>query len=259
MIFSLVERLTKLSPDSLLGSLVRAPLKLIPRDRVMRVRRGVNQGASWVAGASVHGCWLGTYESDKQELIARLATPGMTLWDVGANAGFYTLAFSRLTGPRGRVYAFEPLAENADNLRTHVRLNDVRNVTVVEAAVGAADGTVGFAVAASNAMGRVSAGASDRVVPCVTLDSFVEQHPEAAPDLLKVDIEGGESALLVGGARFLARNTPPIVLSLHGTDQQRRCGQLLESFGYSAFRLDGTALDHGAISDEILARRRGLH
>ncbi len=258
MIPSLVDLLTRLPHDSLLGSLVRAPLKLIPRDRVMTVRGGLNKGASWVAGAGIHGCWLGTYESDKQELVARLVTPGMTVWDVGANAGFYTLAFSRLTGALGRVYAFEPLPENAYNLLTHLRLNDIRNVTLVEAAVGAAEGTVGFAVAASNSMGRVSAGTSDLVVPCLTLDSFVEQHPDSAPDLLKIDIEGGESALLEGGARFLSRNTPPIVLSLHGADQQQRCGELLNSFGYAAFGLDGTALDRGATSHEILARKRGL-
>lgn len=252
---TLVERLTQVPADTLLGSLLRAPLKLIPHDHVMKVRAGLNRGASWIAGASVHGCWLGTYEAAKQQLIAKLVKPGMTVWDVGANAGFYTLAFSRLVGPRGRVYAFEPLAQNAGNLLRHLQLNDVRNVVLVQAAVGSTEGTVGFQTAASNSMGRLSPEARSYLVPCLTLDGFLERHPEAAPDLIKIDIEGGESGLLEGGGKFLRQRDPVIVLALHGAEQYRRCAELLASSGYLLFRLDGTPLQGGELTDEIYARK----
>lgn len=253
---TLVEWLTKFPPGTLVGSMVRAPLKLIPRTRVMTVRAGLNQGASWIAGSSVHGCWLGTYESEKQQLLAQRVKPGMTVWDVGANAGFYTLAFSRLVGPGGRVYAFEPLAQNADNLLAHLRLNKVGNAVLVQAALAETGGTAGFRIAASNSMGRLANAPSSYLVPCLTLDAFIDDHPDAAPDLIKADIEGGESRLLEGAARFLARNDPIIVLSLHGAEQCRRCAELLESYGYSLFGLDGRALERGAICEEIYAQKR---
>ena len=60
-----------------------------------------------IIGAGIHQCWLGTYEAEKQRAIAKLVRPGMTLYDVGAHSGFYTLLFSRLTGTRGMVYSLD--------------------------------------------------------------------------------------------------------------------------------------------------------
>ncbi len=76
------------------SSLLRAPLALIPKSAVVTVRSGINRGRKWIVGSNTHGCWLGHYERQKQELIGRLVKPGMTVFDVGANAGFYTLALS---------------------------------------------------------------------------------------------------------------------------------------------------------------------
>ena len=104
----IMRALTDLSPESALGALVRLPLRLIPPSHVITVKDGLNKGARWIVGSSIHGCWLGTYESEKQNVVSKLVRPGMVVWDVGANAGFYTLAFARLVGNTGRVYAFEP-------------------------------------------------------------------------------------------------------------------------------------------------------
>lgn len=74
--------------------LARAILSPFP----VRVRSGSNRGMTWIVGAGIHRCWLGTYESEKQNAIARFISAGMTLYDVGAHSGFYTLLFSRLHG-----------------------------------------------------------------------------------------------------------------------------------------------------------------
>lgn len=121
--------------SSFVGWLLRLPLKIIPRGSVVRIRTGLNRGMKWIVGSSTHGCWLGTYESDKQVVLSRFLKPGMTVFDVGANAGFYTLAFSRLVGDRGQVWAFEPYAINVGNLIRHIELNDLNNVNLVQAAV----------------------------------------------------------------------------------------------------------------------------
>lgn len=67
---------------SLFGRLLRLPLKLLPAGLTVPVLSGLNRGMKWKVGSSVHGCWLGFYEKDKQQLIARLIQPG----DVPATA-----------------------------------------------------------------------------------------------------------------------------------------------------------------------------
>jgi FkbM family methyltransferase len=166
----------------------------------------------------------------------------MVVWDVGANAGFYTLALSRLVGNGGRVYAFEPLAENVDNILKHVELNDLSSVIVVQAALGERDGLVGFETARLNSMGRISEQEGSYLVPAFTVDAFVAQHPDARPDLLKIDVEGAESGLLRGATQFLRKAAPDIVLALHGETQSRQCFELLTELGYTLYRLDGSPM-----------------
>ncbi len=252
----MIRALSTLGPDSVLGSLLRMPLRLIPRNSVVSVRAGLNKGARWRVGSSIHKCWLGTYESEKQELLSRLVSPGMVVWDVGANAGFYTLALSRLVGDAGRVYAFEPFAENADNILNHVRLNNLNNAVVVQAAMWESSGLVGFHRAPLNAMGHVSRDENSYLVPTITPDEFVANHPEARPNLLKVDVEGAEAGLLRGATGILRDGAPDIVLALHGRQQSQLCLDQLTSHGYSLFKMDGTPLtDAPGERSEIYAQK----
>ena len=170
-----------------MGMLLRAPLHLIPKNAVLRVRSGVNEGMRWITGSSIHGCWLGHYEIEKQAAVRRLAKPGMTVFDVGANAGFYTLAFSRLVGDSGHVWAFEPLPENIRNLQRHVEINTLRNVTVVAAAVSKQAGTAAFQPARSNSMGRL-ADEGEISVRTVSIDETCQGS--TFPHLVKMDVEG---------------------------------------------------------------------
>ncbi|MGH8529130.1 MAG: FkbM family methyltransferase [Nevskiales bacterium] len=247
--------LTRLHPRSALGALIRLPLRLIPHEYVIRVRAGVNKDMKWIAGSSIHGCWLGTYEHEKQVLVSALARPGMVVWDIGANAGFYTLAFSRLVGAGGHVYAFEPIAENTHNLLRHVRLNCLTNTTVIQAALAAQTELVGFQTASSNSMGQIGA-AGDYMVPAISADSFLRKHPASRPQLLKVDIEGAEALLLTGAKELLTSAAPEILLALHGEAQAIECRNILGSYGYSLYYLNGSLIGNGPITDdEILATK----
>ncbi|MHB1231512.1 MAG: FkbM family methyltransferase [Burkholderiales bacterium] len=140
----MLDKLTAISNASFLGKLLRLPFRLMPDSATLPVLSGINRGMKWVAGSATHGAWLGTYESDKQQQLARLLKSGMAFYDVGANAGFYTLAAARLVGERGHVFAFEPLAENVANLRRHVQLNQLQNVSIIQAAVCGYPESLGF-------------------------------------------------------------------------------------------------------------------
>ena len=147
----------EIRPDTVLGWLLRLPLRLIPRGTVLGIRFGVNRRAKWVIGTGVYSYWLGTYELEKQVVMKRVVKPGTTVFDIGANAGFYTLFFSHLMGDQGQVWAFEPLPENGHNILRHIRLNRLRNVTLLQAAVSDRIGAVGF-VAEDNSTGAIAQG-----------------------------------------------------------------------------------------------------
>lgn len=232
------------------GRLLRFFLNLIPKNYVARVRGGINKGARWVVGTSIHRCWLGSYEQEKQALLARLVKPGMVVWDVGANAGFYTLAFSKLAGENGHVFSFEPLGDNIQKLNKHIRLNGCSNISVVQAALSDSAGLCGFDFGISHQKGFLSKNQSGYLVPCLTADDFVKDRPEAVPSVLKIDIEGAESGMLNGAREMIKQHQPVLLLALHGQEQVARCHKILEEVGY---RVEQRYPDHEADGEEILA------
>ena len=99
---------SRISSRSYLGRVMRLPLKIIPGNAVLPILQGPLRGARWVVGSGTHGCWLGTYELPKVELFAGTIQEGMTVFDIGAHAGYYSLIASRAVGGAGHVVAFEP-------------------------------------------------------------------------------------------------------------------------------------------------------
>lgn len=80
------------------------------------------------------------YEPEVVSKLRELLRPGMIFCDVGANFGLLTLLAARLVGPAGRVFAFEPLPENARIIRQNIALNGFKNVTLIEAGVAETEG-----------------------------------------------------------------------------------------------------------------------
>lgn len=252
---SLLRTLSELAPTSKLGALIRLPLRLIPRDQEVRVCTGLNKGKKWIVGSGTHGNWLGTYEHDKQALLSKVVRPGMVTWDVGANVGFYTLALATLAGSAGRVFAFEPLAENVAYLLKHVHINGIASATVIQAALSDTTGLAAFQKAASSSMGHLSDAPGNYLVPTFGADDFIARIPESRPDLIKVDIEGAEVAFLKGAFALLERSGPALLLSLHGDVERRDCQEILRTRGYSLFHIDGSAVVGPLEADEVYAHK----
>jgi FkbM family methyltransferase len=233
-----------------LGRALRAPLRLIPPSITIKIRRGPAEGLRWIVGSADHGCWLGTYELAKQNVLLRFAAAGMTVFDLGAQAGFYTLLFSSVVGPQGKVFAFEPCPLESQNLLRHIQLNRLSNVTVLTVALAAQNGFGRFSIDTGQTQNSLCAEAkSPLLVPTISLD----QLDLPPPDLIKLDIEGGESDALLGAQRILAENRPVIFLALHGAEHRSRCFTLLRKYDYSLFDLAGHSLDQKIDTDEIYA------
>jgi FkbM family methyltransferase len=221
------------SSGALLAKILRLPLSLVPRDAQVRVLRGPLRGVKWIKGSGPNAYWFGTYEVARVRAFADLVTHGAVVYDVGANAGIYSLLASLRTGPAGHVYAFEPLEHNLQFLRRHISLNHLKNCTVLEEAVCNEVGTRRFrATASDSCIGRLSPE-GELLVASTTLDGCIYgERSLRPPDIIKIDVEGAELEVLEGSRRALAEFHPTIFLEIHGTQLHADCRAFLSKQGY---------------------------
>jgi FkbM family methyltransferase len=182
----------------------------------------------------------GGWEPDAQRLMVKHLKAGDVAYDLGANHGIHSLLLARLVGPRGHVYAFEPLPELLQALVDNVALNGFTNVTPVPCAVASRTERRQFYVGHSDAVGHLAGvgdvQGQDLEVATITLDDFVLRDGHQAPTFLKIDIEGAEGEALEGSARVLEQFHPTILADLHNPRQDALVGNLLADLGYVAYR-----------------------
>ena len=236
--------------ETITGRILRLPLRAIPKAVVVSIPSGPARGIRWSTGAGVEDFWLGTYEFEKAKLFARHAKPGCTVYDVGANVGFYTLLASRAVGPTGRVVTFEPLPRNLAFLRHHLNLNHNSNVTLLDIAVCDSEGVTQFVVGNDPKKARITAVGGDVTVRTTSLDRLMGELP--LPDLIEMDIEGAEYSALRGAERLLRKSRPVIFLSTHGRDVHRACCELLRTLGYKLHAIGPMSIDD---TDELYCVR----
>ena len=185
--------------------------------------------------------WLGTYESELQSVLMDLVKPGMVAYDVGANVGYFTLLLGKLVGPSGRVYAFEALPANVNRLKRNLALNGLEAYAEIESvAVVNCSRSVEFMLGPSGRMGKVEGIFGRHTVDYrekitlegISLDEFVSVEDHLAPDVIKMDIEGGEVLALPGMQNILTRFKPMVFLELHGEEAAQVAWQLLTSHNY---------------------------
>jgi len=220
----------RFSRETALGRVVRAPLDLIPRRSVIPVMSGPNRGLRWLVEAGPHSCWLGRYEAHEVSAFVSVIRKGSVVFDLGANAGYFSLAASRATGMAGEVVAFEPLDKPASWLTRHVALNGLANVRLERCAVADSDGEIRLEPRPGDAQGQISS--SGRLaIRARSLDSLCHDA-QRAPDVMKIDIEGAEALALRGASHVLGSDRPTIMLETHSGDLLKECVSILESFDY---------------------------
>jgi FkbM family methyltransferase len=170
-----------------------------------------------------------------------------SVWDIGANVGFWTLWLAAHVDARCRVRAFEPDARNLVYLRENVSRNGLSNVEIRECALSSTIGAMTLVLDETGAMNSLQAdGVSDGAirsgsteVPVTTLDE--EMASAGVPDFAKIDVEGHELAVLQGARSLLAQRRTVILLEVTRGGQETM--DLLRSAGYVVQGLDGHELE----------------
>lgn len=149
------------------------------------------------------------YEPETVALFKKIIKPDMTVVDVGAHIGYFTRIFSRLAGKNGIVYAFEADPENFSLLQKNTA--HLKNVRIFKTAVTDKKGEISFyrseKTGCHSAIPHPEQQKEIIIVPSSDLDNLLLNQGETQKiDLIKVDIEGGEMAALVGMLEILNTN-----------------------------------------------------
>lgn len=193
--------------------------------------------------------WKTHTKSDLFDFAREFVKAGSVVWDVGANVGLLSIAAARRAGVSGKVMAVEPDIWLAALLRRSAAMQPPTSarIEVIPAAVFDSPAIATFNVAqrgrASNFL--VAAGGSSQTggvretvsVLTITLDWLMEQG--AAPDVLKIDVEGAERNVLLGAQRVLAEARPVILIEVYNDSRADVTAMLLQN-GYKLYDWDAT-------------------
>ena len=226
---------------------------------VLRRRPVVVKGQQMDTRAGERGSFRSTlellldrYEPDTTRLFQRLLQPGMTVVDIGAHGGYFSLIGASRVGATGRVYAFEPYPASFEELRRNIELNGYKNIHAVRKAVADKTGVMKLFV---NPKGsdRHSLYAGENVqrlnnpeVETTTLDEFFKTLNWPRVDLVKMDIEGAEPAAFVGmrqalekcRIRFVVAEFSPPLLKAGGLDPLGFL-QEVSNMGFALYTIEG--------------------
>lgn len=179
----------------------------------------------------------GSYSRGHLDLLVRMLPVNGVFLDVGANQGEFSVAAALKAG-EGKVLAFEPVYDFRVKLEMNLKINGLRNVSILPFALGDRIGTLpiydqpGQFYDGSRHEGLTTLFKSPKRcfvrgdVDVFPLDQVAEVNELSRIDVIKMDIEGGELAALIGAKMVLARFRPYLILEL--------CGETCEAAGYKS-------------------------
>jgi len=171
----------------------------------------------------------GEYTELEIELLKNFIKPNFTVYDVGANIGYHTVAFSKLAQ---HVYAFEPNKKNLKLLNKNIK--ECNNITVFDVACSNSNTELkiqDFDTNVPGNYGEMLISDNGQTCKAITLDDLDDVY---GPDLLKIDVEGHELQVLRGAIKTITEFNPVIFYEAHGTELDE-IYDLLTDLGYRLY------------------------
>jgi len=178
------------------------------------------------------------------------------IFDIGANAGLLSVVFAKNCVPNGRVYAFEPDKENFDQLLKNIKINDFDNIKAFPIAIQnnhqakqikfnirrVIDGDGNENRGLSSLISFPTNKVSEKIVLASTIDCEIKKNKVKRIDFLKIDVEGAEYQVLLGGKESIKKFQPiiqyecsNILDKMINTDNTKKCFYFLKNLGYKQF------------------------
>jgi FkbM family methyltransferase len=177
----------------------------------------------------------GEFCEGEGDLFNQLLSPGQVAVEVGANIGAHTVHIAQLVGPSGLVLAFEPQPALFYLLCGNLALNEQFHVRAYRAAVGSAPGRINVPIldpkSTANFGGVSMQQAGGEAVTQLALDRFTLPSLR----LLKIDVEGMETEVLLGARETIRRHRPILYVENDRRQNSARLIGLITELGYRLY------------------------
>jgi FkbM family methyltransferase len=198
------------------------------------------------------------FENNELNYLRNKLKNGDTFIDIGANIGLFSIIASEIVGPNGKVISFEPSPITFKRLKENCELNNTQNIEIKNIGLSDNIGKLDFYISDNgyDAWNSFAKSHDDKLknkieVSVSTLDNELEKFDAKNVSLIKIDVEGWEKFVLLGGLKFLQKNSPTLLIEF--TEQNTyNAGywvhdlfEILESIGYKWYRIT-----NGTISPE---------
>lgn len=208
------------------------------------------------------------HEPNATGLFRNYVKEGMHVVDIGSNLGYYALLAATLVGPKGRILAIEPEPQNYKLLTMNMIANHIQNIDTVQCAVGSKNGTSELYLTktlnTNSLIPPVDGSAIASIqVKVKTLDALLAELDFPKVDFVRMDIEGGEIAVIKGMQNTLKQYKPAILIELHrdrvGTDSIVKLLKSLKAFGYDAECIIDRDEDFAWIKNQHILRSTSMN
>jgi FkbM family methyltransferase len=215
----------------------------------------LSDGNRYRLDATLFAWQVDHYEQALIDVLLAAVQEQSIVYDIGSHVGLIALmAAGKVRGGRGHVYAFEPSPDNFALLQRHIRINRCADrVTPVQTLVGdRCAAAVPFAYRAgqftANSLAYEVEGSLHTTLPMTTIDGFVQATAAPPADVVKIDVEGYEHAVVKGMRSLLDSARPLVICAIHpepltrlGTSPDAVINEMAES-GYRAYDLSGAEI-----------------
>ncbi len=225
---------------------------LYPSGKKVKIRSPYGSGLYfWLDRYTDNGFILGFYEKELARLLYDSVKKDTVFYDLGAHWGYFSILAAKFVGPKGKVYAFEPMSDNYKRLTRNIRINEIKNIEALNLAVSNIDGTLHFSNNNDTFANTYVNATKDNFieVTTVSLDKFIEQKDARPPDFIKIDVEGAEADVLNGAEQTIRKYRPVIHLSTHdihlkGVDERCKAWLKKEKYEVNVLSLKDKIVDY---------------
>jgi len=236
---------------------------IIPNEQKSRMTAVKSDLGFWYSGDVfnksdiAHGIYRnGVVEPEETKIVLQLLThirseKPFYFYDIGANSGYYGITAAFTGEQKTESFFFEPLAEYVSLINETIDLNSLSSVTnVFPTALGDKNTTAEIQISGSgSSLVPAFLGNTNKLpvreIPVATLDTIVQEKRIPEPDFIKIDVEGFEHQVLLGGLKTITNAHPVLFIeiarSLNSNNQNfsnpnhDAIFDLLTELGYNAF------------------------
>jgi len=210
--------------------------------------------------------WLYGEHDERYEIriVEKIIKKGDICLDIGANIGFYTCYFAALVGDKGKIVAFEPAAQTFKRLSENVKMNGFSNVKLINKGMGLGEMEAFLNYNESSfCEGTASIKFTDgrsiqERVKLSSLDRLLADGELSKPDFVKIDVEGFQREVFLGGKDFFQDNGPIIMVELKENDKEEMGGveEIIRNYGFSIYEIQKHGLKE--CHDTVKAGKRNF-